>query len=104
MRKFENIPSLLSSGENRLDWEAKRNELINTVAKTEYGLRPEMDYTVTWQVTSRTSVLEGTAERILTDITVTTRLGKHTFPLYTFLPIGIQNPPTTLLICSHPRV
>ena len=104
MRKFGNIPPLLLSGENRADWEAKRNELIGTVAKTEYGCRPEMDYTVSWQVTSREPALEGKAERILADITVTTTLGSHTFPLYTFLPVGVLNPPTTLLICSQPRV
>ena len=104
MRKFENIPTLLLPGENRPEWENKRKDLIDTVAKTEYGCRPEIDFSVSWQVTSRETVLNGKAERILTDITVTTNLGNHTFPLYTFLPTGIQNPPTTLLICSQARV
>ena len=104
MRKFENIPSLLHPDESRQEWEARRSSLIDTIAKTEYGCRPDVDFTVSWQVTSREFVLEGKAERILTDITVATAFGSHTFPLYTFLPAGIPNPPTTLLICSQPRV
>ena len=104
MRRFKDIPPLIHSGETVSQWEARRGQLIDTIAGIEYGHRPEMEYTVSWQVTSRESVLDGKAERILTDITVTTALGSHTFPLYTFLPIGIQNPPTTLLICSQSRI
>jgi hypothetical protein len=104
VRTFDNIPPLLQFSEGRQEWEAKRNEIIDTVSKTEYGVRPDMDYSVTWQVTSREAALFGKAERIITDITVTTSLGSHTFPLYTFLPTGIKNPPTTLLICSQSRV
>ena len=104
MRQFKDIPPLLHPGEAAPQWEERRRQLIDTIAKIEYGFRPETDFSVSWQVTSRESVLDGMAERILTDITVTTALGSHTFPLYTFLPIGIQNPPTTLLICSQSRI
>ena len=86
MRTFENIPALLQTGEGRAQWEARRRAMVDTVANIEYGCRPEMEYTVSWKLTSREAVLEGTAERLLTDITVTTSLGSNTFPLYTFLP------------------
>ena len=72
MRKFENIPPLLGPGEDREAWEARRQDLIRTIAQIEYGCRPEMDYTVSWKLMSRESVLEGKAERLLTEITVAT--------------------------------
>ena len=104
MRTFENIPALLQTGEGRAQWEARRRAMVDTVANIEYGCRPEMEYTVSWKLTSRETVLEGAADRLLTDITVTTRLGSHTFPLYTFLPKGDGKVPATLLICSQARV
>ena len=104
MRQFENIPALLQQGETRAQWESRRAKLLDTVASIEYGRRPDMDYTVSWNLTSRETVPEGTAERLLTDITVTTELGSYTFPLYTFLPTQKKNVPATLLICSQARV
>ena len=104
MRTFENIPALLQTGEGRAQWEARRRAMVDTVANIEYGCRPEMEYTVSWKLTSREAVLEGSAERLLTDITVTTRLGSYTFPLYTFLPKAAQKVPATVLICSQSRV
>ena len=104
MRSFENIPALLQPGEGKAEWEARRKELVKTVANIEYGCRPEMEYTVSWNLTSRETVLEGKADRLITDITVTTQLGSYTFPLYTFLPKGAQKVPATVLICSQSRV
>ncbi len=104
MRSFENIPALLQPGEGKAEWEARRNELVKTVANIEYGCRPEMEYTVSWNLTSRETVLEGKADRLITDITVTTRLGSYTFPLYTFLPKREEKVPATVLICSQSRV
>ena len=104
MRQFENIPALLQPGEGRREWESRRKELVDTIASIEYGCRPEMDYTVSWNLTSRETVLDGKAERLLTDITVTTMLGSCTFPLYTFLPKAEKKVPATLLICSQSRV
>lgn len=104
MRQFENIPSLLQPGEGRAEWENRRKAMVETIASIEYGRRPEMDYTVSWNLTSRETVLEGKAERLLTDITVTTALGSHTFPLYTFLPKQKKKVPATLLICSQSRI
>ena len=104
MRIFEKVPRLLPQGESRKDWEQHREELKQTVAAAEYGCRPEMDYTVSWDLRSRETVLDGTAERLITDITVTTQLGNHTFPLYTFLPKSKEKVPATLLICSQSRV
>ena len=104
MRRFENIPALLSAGEGREQWESRRKELLDTVGKIEYGCRPEMDYTVSWKLNSRETVLGGTADRLITDITVTTQLGSHTFPLYTFLPKRAEKVPATVLICSQSRV
>ena len=104
MRYFENIPPLLQSGEGKQAWEANRKALVETIARTEYGCRPEMEYTVSWSLASRETVLEGKAERLITDITVTTRLGSHTFPLYTFLPKCDRKVPATVLICSQSRI
>ena len=104
MRVFEAVPPLLSPGEGRGEWESRRKALVQTVAETEYGCRPEIKYTVSWSLTSRETVLNGRAERLITDITVTTELGSHTFPLYTFLPTSEEKVPATLLICSQPRV
>lgn len=104
MRRFENIPPLLQDGEGLPTWEARREEMVNTVARIEYGCRPEMDYTVNWQLRTRNEVLEGQALRLITDITVTTALGSHTFPLYTFLPKAEKKVPATILICSQSRV
>lgn len=104
MRSFENIPALLLTGEGRAEWEARRKALVNAVANIEYGCRPEMDYTVSWNLTSRETVLDGKADRLITDITVTTKLGSYTFPLYTFLPNLKYKVPATVLICSQSRV
>jgi len=104
MRSFENIPALLQPGEGKAEWEVRRKELVKTVANIEYGCRPEMEYTVSWDLTSRETVLKGKADRLITDITVTTKLGSYTFPLYTFLPKCEQKVPATVLICSQSRV
>lgn len=104
MPRFENIPELLLPGEGREQWEARRSRLLDTVASVEYGRRPDMPYRVSWDLTSRESVLDGKAERLLTDLTVTTELGSRTFPLYTFLPVGKKKAPATVLICSQSRV
>ena len=104
MRIFEKVPPLLQQGEGRKGWELRRKELIQTIAATEYGCRPEMDYTVSWKLLSRQVVLDGRAERLITDITVTTQLGSHTFPVYTFLPKSKEKVASTLLICSQSRV
>ena len=104
MRSFENIPALFQPGEGKAEWEARRKGLVKTVASIEYGCRPEMEYTVSWDLTSRERVLEGKADRLITNITVTTRLGSYTFPLYTFLPRREEKVPATVLICSQSRV
>ena len=104
MRKFENTPSLLLPGEGRAEWERRRKALVDTIASIEYGRRPEMDYTVSWNLTSRESVADGKADRLITEITVTTALGSHTFPLYTFLPKSSRKVPATVLICSQSKV
>lgn len=104
MRTFENIPALLRPGETRVDWESRRKALVERIAKIEYGCRPEMEYTVSWKLVSREAVLDGKADRLITDITVTTKLGSHTFPLYTFLPKAAKKVPATVLICSQSRV
>lgn len=104
MRVFENIPELLQSGESKTEWEARRKDMIETISNIEYGCRPEIDYTVNWNLISRETVLNGTADRLITDITITTHLGGYTFPLYTFLPKTEEKVPATLLICSQSRV
>ena len=104
MRIFENVPPLLQPGEGRNEWEARRKPMVDTVAAIEYGCRPEMDYTVSWDLLSRDTVLDGKADRLITNITVTTALGSHTFPLYTFLPNTVKKAPATVLICSQSKV
>ena len=104
MRLFEQVPPLLRQGERREEWEQRRKELIQTIAGVEYGCRPDMDYAVSWQLRCRDAALGGKAERLITDITVTTKLGSHTFPIYTFLPKTEGKVPATLLICSQSRV
>lgn len=104
MRKFENIPALLQPGEGVAEWEARRTAMVETIANMEYGCRPDMDYSVSWNLISREPVLEGKAHRLITDITVTTELGSYTFPLYTFLPKTGAKVPATVLICSQSRV
>ena len=104
MRVFEKVPPLLQQGETKKDWENRRKVMVETVAAVEYGRRPEMDYQVSWNLCSRETVLDGKAERLITDITVSTELGSHTFPLYTFLPKVDRKVPATVLICSQSRV
>ena len=104
MRVFEKVPPLLQQGQTKEDWENRRKAMVETVAAVEYGRRPEMDYQVSWNLCSRETVLDGKAERLITDITVSTELGSHTFPLYTFLPKVDRKVPATVLICSQSRV
>ena len=104
MRIFENVPELLRPDESREQWESRRKLLVDTIEKTEYGCRPEMDYQLSWNLRSREAVLDGKADRLITDITVTTELGSHSFPLYTFLPKQEKKVPATVLICSQVRV
>lgn len=103
MRTFENIPPLRQSSDTKYSWENRRRELIDTIACVEYGCRPEMEYSVSWNLVSREAVLDNTAERVITDISVTTQIGSYTFPLYTFLPRSHKKAPATLLICSQAR-
>ena len=103
MRTFDNIPPLLLPGEGRQAWEAKREALVRMIAETEYGCRPKVPYRVSWETVSREPAVSGKAERLITDITVTTQLGSHTFPLYTFLPKSDKKVPATVLICSQSR-
>ena len=104
MRIFEGIPELLPVGEGKTEWEARRRTMVDMIAKTEYGCRPDLEYTVSWKLRSRETVLDGKAERLITDMTVVTKLGSHTFPLYTFLPKVEHKVPATVLICSQSRV
>ena len=57
MRTFENVPALLQPGECRAEWEARRRAMVRTIAETEYGCRPEMPYSVSWELKSRQTVL-----------------------------------------------
>jgi len=104
MRIFENAPLLVRPSEDKTQWEARRKMMVETVANIEYGCRPEMAYSVDWKILSRETVLEGKAERLITQITVTTQLGSYDFPLYTFVPVREEKVPATLLICSQSRV
>ena len=105
MRIFENVPKLLQPGNGKKEWEESRKSLIETISNIEYGCRPELDYEVKYELLSRETVLEGKAERIITNICVSTELGSFSYPLYTFLPItGGKKCPATLLICSQSRV
>jgi len=104
MRIFEEVPQLLLPGEGKTEWEARRKAMVETVARIEYGCRPEMEFAVSWNLRSREPVLEGKAERLITDMTVSTELGSHTFALYTFLPRAEKKVPATVLICSQSRV
>lgn len=104
MRIFENVPELLQPGDSKIEWEAHRENMIDAIANIEYGCRPEVNYTVNWNLLSREAVLDGKAERLITDITITTNRGSYTFPLYTFLPKTKNKVPATLLICSQSRV
>lgn len=104
MRTFENIPPLLCSGEGKRLWEAKREALVKRIAETEYGCRPEIPYHISWHLRSREAAVKGKAERLITDITVTTDLGSHSFPVYTFLPKNGKKVPATVLICSMSKV
>ncbi len=104
MRVFENVPKLLHLGDGKIEWEARRKELIETISNIEYGCRPELDYEVKYELLSREIALEGKAERIITNICVSTELGSFSYPLYTFLPTTGEKYPATLLICSQSRV
>lgn len=104
MRIFQEMPMLRKTEEGCAEWEAKRKTLVKMIADIEYGNRPEMEYSVGWNLISRETVLDGKAERLITDITVTTELGSHKFPLYTFLPKAEKKVPATVLICSQSRV
>ena len=64
MRIFENVPELLQPGDSKIEWEAHRENMIDTIANIEYGCRPEVNYTVNWNLLSREAVLDGKAERI----------------------------------------
>lgn len=104
MRTFENIPPLLQPGDGLAAWQAKRGALLETVEAIEYGRRPEMDYTVTTALRTEDAYPDENAICRIVDITVTTALGSHTFPLYIFIPKRAEKVPATLLICSQSRV
>ena len=65
MRIFENVPELLRPDESREQWESRRKLLVDTIEKTEYGCRPEMDYQLSWNLRSREAVLDGKADRLI---------------------------------------
>lgn len=104
MRTFDNIPALLHPGETRQQWEARRDALRDTVERIEYGRRPQIPYTVTGTVTSEDCYPDDRTIRRTVDITVSTALGSHTFPLYLFIPKCGHKVPASLLICSQSRV
>lgn len=103
MRTFDNIPPVLAPGETRAQWEARRESLRQLIAETEYGCRPDLPYTVSAALRVQDAYPNENSIRRIVDITVTTSLGSHTFPLYLFLPVTQQKVPATLLICSQRR-
>ena len=62
-----------------------------------------MDYTVSASLRSQDCCPDEHSIRRIVDITVTTALGSHSFPLYLFLSVREEKVPATLLICSQRR-
>jgi len=104
MRVFPDVPPLLLSGETLPDWIAKRSSLRDTIEKLEYGCRPDVDYRLHWDVVSEDSFPQENARRRIVNITIESKLGTHSFPMYLFIPEAEQPVPATLLICSKSRV
>ena len=103
MREFKKIPSILSPGETTEQWNGRRAALLAQFEELEYGRRPQLPYAVTARLCRESEVLDGTAIRRVVELTVTTELGKHSFPLYLFIPKAKEPVPATLLICSQNR-
>ena len=91
MRVFEKVPPLLQQGETKKDWENRRKVMVETVAAVEYGRRPEMDYQVSWNLCSRETVLDGEAERLITDITVSTEFNEKLLRFLMFANVQQSN-------------
>ena len=104
MRNYNNIPKLLSDGEGKNDWIAKRAELCKMIEEIEYGKRPDIPYQVKGFVRSEDTYPTEEIIRRVIDIQISTELGTHSFPIYLFIPVGKIEVPATLLICSQSRV
>ncbi len=104
MERFHSVPPVLKAGESREAWESRREELLHCIAANEYGFRPDMPYTVSWEEENEETLPDGTGIRRIVNITVKTDLGSYSYPLYVVRPAKAEKAPTVLLICSQSRV
>lgn len=104
MNRFDAIPPVLKGGEGKESWESRREALLNCIAVNEYGFRPDMPYTVSWEEGKEEILMNGAGLRRTVTITVATALGSYSYPLYVVHPAKVEKAPAVLLICSQSRV
>ncbi len=87
------------------DFAARKAEIVDLLAREEYGYLPSIPYTIETEVVPSDRLLGGgTAENYVVKLTVTMNGRSHTFPLYCVIPTENRPAPAILLINFRPGV
>jgi Dipeptidyl aminopeptidases/acylaminoacyl-peptidases len=90
-----NIPDILTN----TNWDQRRIEILDILAREEYGFSPIAPFNVTSEIISYTD--KDIAAKVSTShvkIKVETDEGLFTFPVYQFVPNNVEKPPVLLHI------
>ena len=91
------LPEVFSGKAEEFD--ARRAQIVDLLAKEEYGYLPDIPYSVDTEVIPSGRLLGGgTAENYVTKLTVHMNGKAHTFPLYCVIPTAVRPAPAILLI------
>ena len=97
------LPEVLPGG--AADFETRRREIVDILAREEYGYLPDVPYTMEIREEPGERLFGGgTAELWKTILTVGMNGGSHSFPLYCMVPVKNRPCPAVLLVNFRPGI
>ena len=100
--KKRNVPDILVPNMN---WEQRRIEILELLAREEYGNSPKGAFNVTSEIVSYSEKdYAGKASSSQVKIKVNTDEGLFTFPIYQFVPNNVEKPPVFLHIAFRDNI
>lgn len=105
-----NLPDVLMKADGTkmtcaADFEARRAEYIDLLAREEYGYLPDAPYEIEYEVVPGERLFGGgTAEQYQVKVTVKMNGGVHTFPMYCCIPVENRPCPAVLLVNFRPGI
>lgn len=101
---IENLPDLTEHCKSAAEWEAQRDELLKVVTNTEYGMRPELDYTYVSRIMDTDhDAADGAAVRKTIEVCIKSSKGKWSYPVYLWIPKSEDPVPVNLFLSVRKR-